>query len=141
MFIIGGFDPCMPCYAQRVAEEYSRKLATLGSWLCIGCGALFLVPLTQGIAFVLACVLVSIAYLLGHEYRKHVDEVIKQTSAFKLIKIFAPSWRYILMTTILLGVGVGQSEWSFFAEQKHAFISLVVSGGILDVVKGFFASK
>lgn len=123
------------------AEDYSRKLAALGSWLCIGCGALFLVPVSQGLALALACVLMSIAYFLGHEYRKCVDEVINQTSALKLIKIFAPTWRYILMTTILLGVGVGLSEWSFFAEQKHLLISLVVSGGILDVVKGFFASK
>ncbi|WP_422422181.1 hypothetical protein [Pseudomonas sp. GZD-222] len=141
MLDIRGFDPQMPWCAHRVAEGYSQKLATLGSWLFLGCGALFLVPLTQSMALSLAMLLVAIAAYLGREYRKYVEEFIKHTSVLKLAKIFAPTWRYVLMTTILLGVGLGQNEWSFFAEQKDVFITLFVSGGAFDLIKGFLASK
>ncbi|HEX5362679.1 MAG TPA: hypothetical protein VFW59_00260 [Gallionella sp.] len=141
MFMIGGFNPEMPWHAHKVAELYSKKLAKLGSLLSIGSGALFFVPLTQGMAFALASLLLISAIYFGSEYRKHVDEVVKQTPMLKLIKIFAPTWRYFAMTTILLGVGLGLIEWSFFGEQKHLLISLIVSGGILDVIKGYFASK
>lgn len=141
MFMIGGFNPEMPWYPHRVAEEYSRKLAQVGNRLCIGCGALFFVPLTQTMALLLACLLLSAAFIWGREYRRYVDEVIKQTSAVKLVRIFAPSWRYMLITTFLLGVGLGLSDWSYFTQVKQVLIPLIVSGGILDLFKAFFDSK
>jgi len=141
MLMIRRYDPQMPWRAHQVAEEYSRNLARLGDLLCIGCGALFSVPLTQGMAFALVCILLGAVCFLGHEYRKHVDDVLKHTSMFKLIKIFAPAWRCLLVMTILLGVGLGQAEWRFFAEQKTLLITLFVSFGIFDIAKGYFSSN
>ncbi|WP_258394838.1 hypothetical protein [Pseudomonas fluorescens] len=138
MLKMPGFDPQLPGHGERSAQDYSRRLAMLGSWLFIGCGALFLVPLTQLMALGLAGVLLVIAYIVGREYNKHAREFVRQTSLSKLIRIFAPTWRYMLMTTILLGVGLGQNEWSFFAEKKEAFFSLIMLGGCYDLVKGLF---
>lgn len=134
------FDPRMPWWFDQVAKEYSQKLATLGKWLFVGCGALFFVPLTQWLALGLAGVLLVTAVILGRAYNKHVDEFIEHTSLANLIKIFAPTWRFVLMTSILLGVGCGLTEWSFFAEYKQIIFGLFVSGGILDLAKGLFSN-
>jgi hypothetical protein len=134
------FDPRMPWWFEQVAQDYSQKLATLGKWLFVGSGALFFVPLTQWIALGLAGALFATAVILGRAYNEHVDEFIKHTSVANLIKIFAPTWRYMLITSLLLGVGLGLNEWSFFAEHKQIIIGLFVSGGILDVAKGFFSN-
>lgn len=67
-------------------------------------------------------------------------ETTLETSLANLIKIFAPTWRFVLMTSILLGVGFGLTEWSFFAEYKQIVIGLFVSGGILDLAKGLFSN-
>ena len=69
--------------------------------------------------------------------RRCVDEPIRRGSLFKLMKIFAPAWRFLLMTTILLGVGLGLSEWSFFAEQKHVLLNLIIPTAIFDAIKFF----
>lgn len=134
------FDPRMPWWFDQVAKDYSQKLATLGKWLFVGSGALFFVPLTQWLALGLAGVLLVTAVILGRAYNKHVDEFIEHTSLASLIKIFAPTWRFVLMTSILLGVGCGLTEWSFFAEYKQIIIGLFVSGGILDLAKGPFSN-
>lgn len=134
------FDPRMPWWFDQVAKDYSQKLATLGKWLFVGSGALFFVPLTQWLALGLAGVLLVTAVILGRAYNKHVDEFIEHTSLANLIKIFAPTWRFVLMTSILLGVGCGLTEWSFFAEYKQIIIGLFVSGGILDLAKGPFSN-
>ena len=88
----------------------------------------------------LAGALLVTAVILGRAYNEHVDEFIKHTSVANLVKIFAPTWRYMLITSLLLGVGLGLNEWSFFAEHKQIIIGLFVSGGILDVAKGFFSN-
>lgn len=134
------FDPRMPWWFEQVAQDYSQKLATLGKWLFAGSGALFFVPLTQWMALGLAGALLVTAVILGRAYNKHVDEFIKHTSVANLVKIFAPTWRYMLITSLLLGVGLGLNEWSFFAEHKQIIIGLFVSGGILDMAKGFFSN-
>ena len=134
------FDPRMPWWFEQVAQDYSQQLATLGKWLFVGSGALFFVPLTQWMALGLAGALLVTAVILGHAYNKHVDEFIKHTSVANLVKIFAPTWRYMLITSLLLGVGLGLNEWSFFAEHKQIIIGLFVSGGILDMAKGFFSN-
>ncbi|WP_433885403.1 hypothetical protein [Pseudomonas vranovensis] len=134
------FDPRMPWWFDQVAKDYSQKLATLGKCLFVGSGALFFVPLTQWLALGLAGALLVTAVILGRAYNKHVDEFIEHTSLANLIKIFAPTWRFVLMTSILLGVGCGLTEWSFFAEYKQIIIGLFVSGGILDLAKGLFSN-
>lgn len=134
------FDPRMPWWFEQVAQDYSQKLATLGKWLFVGSGALFFVPLTQWMALGLAGALLVTAVILGRAYNEHADEFIKHTSVANLVKIFAPTWRYMLITSLLLGVGLGLNEWSFFAEHKQIIIGLFVSGGILDVAKGFFSN-
>ncbi|MFJ3008297.1 hypothetical protein [Pseudomonas fluorescens] len=136
-----GFDPHLSGPADKTAQEYSRKLAMIGSGLFVGCGALFFVPLTQPLALGLAGALLSIAWIIGRSYNKHAREFVQHSSLFKLLRIFAPTWRYMLMTTILLGVGLGLNEWSIFAEKKELLLSLIMSGGLLDALTGFFASK
>lgn len=134
------FDPTLPWPALSVAEEYSRRLARLGGLLFIGCGSLFFLPLTQMMALALACVLVALGYYLGREYRVHVAEILKQTSTFKIVKIFAPTWRYLLMTTFLMGVGIDLTEWSFFAEQKKIIIGLIVATSIPELLNSSIRS-
>lgn len=130
------FDARMPWWFDQVAKDYSQKLATLGKWLFVGSGGLFFVPLTQWMALGLAGALLATAVVLGRAYNEHVDEFIKHTSVANLIKIFAPAWRFILMTSLLLGVGLGLNDWGLFAEYKQMIIGLLMSGGILDLVKG-----
>lgn len=46
------------------------------------------------------------------------------------------------MTTILMGVGIGLTEWSFFAEHKQLLLSVILPTAIFDaikILKGFFA--
>lgn len=136
-----GFDPHLPGPGDKTAQEYSRKLAMIGSILFFGCGALFFFPLTQPMALGLAVVLLVLACIVGRPYNKLAREFVKHTSLSKLIRIFAPTWRYMLMTTILLGVGLGLNEWSVFAEKKELLLSLIMSGGLLDLLKGFFTAK
>ncbi|PHN63783.1 hypothetical protein [Pseudomonas viridiflava] len=135
MLMMRQYSPVMPSDAQKTAEGYSRTVAKLGSLLGIGCGVLFQVPLNQSMAFVLASLCLAVAFYRGREYRRCVKELINQVSLFRLIRIFAPAWRFLLMTTILLGVGVGLSEWSFFAEQKRLLLSIIVPTAIFDAIK------
>lgn len=114
-----GFDPQLPGPADMFAQEYSRRLATIGSCLFVGCGALFLVPLTQPMALGLAGVLLVIAYIVGREYNKYAREFVKQTSLSKLIRIFAPTWRYMLMTTVLLGGGSVRMNGAFLPRRRR----------------------
>lgn len=130
------FDPRMPWWFDQVAKDYSQTLATLGKWLFAGSGGLFFVPLTQWMAIGLAGVLLATAVVLGRAYNEHVDEFIKHTSVANLIKIFAPAWRFILMTSLLLGVGLGLNDWGLFGQYKQMIIELLMSGGILDLVRG-----
>ena len=125
----------MPWWFDQVAKDYSQKLATLGKWLFVGSGGLFFVPFTQYMALGLAGALLATAVVLGRAYNEHVDEFIRHTSVANLIKIFAPAWRFLLMTSLLLGVGLGLNDWGLFAEHKQMIIGLLVSGGILDLVK------
>jgi hypothetical protein len=84
------------------------------------------------------------AFYLGHKYRRCVDELIKKISLFKLIGIFAPTWRFLLMTTILMGVGIGLTEWSFFAENKQLLLSVILPTAFFDainILKDFFAGN
>ena len=136
-----GFDPHLPGPGDKTAQEYSRKLAMIGSILFFGCGALFYFSLTQPMALGLAAFLLVLAGIVGRPYNKLAREFVKHTSFSKLIRIFAPTWRYMLMTTILLGVGLGLNEWSVFAEKKEMLLSLIMSGGLLDLLKGFFTAK
>lgn len=136
-----GFDPRLPGPGYMTAKEYSRKLAIVGSGLFVGCGALFFVPLTQPLALGLAGVLLAVACIVGRKYNKHAREFVKHTSLLQLIKIFAPTWRYMLMTTILLGVGLGLTEWSVFAEKKEMLLGLIVSGGCFDLLKSCLTAK
>lgn len=53
MFMMRRYHPAITCDAQKTAEEYSGKIARLGSLLSLGCGALFSVPLNQCMALVL----------------------------------------------------------------------------------------
>ncbi|WP_426236468.1 hypothetical protein [Pseudomonas sp. TWP3-2] len=135
-----GFDPQLPGVGYKTAKEYSRKLAKVGSGLFVGCGALFFVPLTQPMALGLAGLLLGLACIVGRRYNKHAREFVKHTSLPQLIKIFAPTWRYMLMTTILLGVGLGLNEWSVYAEKKEILLSLIVSGGCFDLLKDFLSA-
>ncbi|MFJ5282863.1 hypothetical protein ACIP66_03275 [Pseudomonas sp. NPDC088429] len=136
-----GFDPQLPGAGYKTAKEYSRKLAIVGSGLFVGCGALFFVPLTQPLALGLAGALLVLACIVGREYNKHAHEFVKHTSLPQLIRIFAPTWRYMLMTTILLGVGLGLTEWSVFAEKKEMLLGVMVSGSFFDLLKSFLTAK
>ncbi|SDS63363.1 hypothetical protein ACP3TY_06105 [Pseudomonas rustica] len=136
-----GFDPQLRGLGYKTAKEYSRKLAIVGSGLFVGCGALFFVPLTQPMALGLAGVLLGLACIVGRKYNKHACEFVKHTSLPQLIKIFAPTWRYMLMTTILLGVGLGLNEWSVYAEKKEMLLSLILSAGCFDSLKSFLTTK
>lgn len=133
------FEPRMPWSFEGVAEKYSRNLAKIGKGLFWGGGTIFLLPLTQWTALGLGAILMAIAFILGRAYNQHVHEFLKLMSLPKLIKIFAPTWRFVLMTTLLVGVGIGLEEWSFFAEHKQIFITLLVSGGMLDMAQHAFA--
>ncbi len=133
------FDPRMPSDLEPVAKVYSRKLASIGKGLLWGGGALFLVPLTQWMALGMAAALIGLAVILGRAYNRNVDDFLKQVSLAKLITIFAPAWRYLLMTTLLLGVGLGVEEWSLFAEYKHLFFALLASGVIWDIGRNLFS--
>ena len=133
------FDPRMPWAFETVAREYSGRLTKIGKVLFWANGALFFIPLSQGMALGMAGILLAIAIIPGRRYNDHVDEFIKLTSWSKLIVIFAPAWRYLVMTALLLGVGMGLSEWGFFGEQKQIFIALFVSGGLLELVNHNFS--
>lgn len=78
-----------------------------------------MLPLTQWTALGLGAILMRIAFILGRAYSQQVDEFIKLISLPKLIRLFAPTWRFLLMTTLLIGVGIGLEEWSFFAEHSR----------------------
>ncbi|MNO43456.1 hypothetical protein D3C76_336780 [compost metagenome] len=131
-------DPRMPWFVS-LAEKYSSNLATIGKGLFWGNCFIFLVPLTQWMALGLGAVLMVIAFILGRAYNQHVDEFLKLISLPALIRLFAPTWRFVLMTTLLIGVGIGLEEWSFFAEHKQMFITLLVSGGMFDMAQHAFA--
>ncbi|WEK31551.1 MAG: hypothetical protein P0Y58_04965 [Candidatus Pseudomonas phytovorans] len=131
-------DPRMPWF-ESLAEKYSSNLAKIGKGLFWGGGAIFLLPLTQWTALGLGAILMGIAFILGRAYNQHVDEFIKLISLPKLIRLFAPTWRFLLMTTLLIGVGIGLEEWSFFAEHKQMLITLLVSGGMFDMGLQAFA--
>lgn len=131
-------DPRMPWF-ESLAEKYSSNLAKIGKGLFWGGGAIFLLPLTQWTALGLSAILMGIAFILGRPYNQHVDEFIKLISFPKLIRLFAPTWRFLLMTTLLIGVGIGLEEWSFFAEHKQMLITLLVSGGMFDMGLHVFA--
>jgi hypothetical protein len=48
------------------------------------------------------------------------------------------------MTTILIGVGIGLTEWSFFAENKQLLLSVILPTAIFDainILKVFFADN
>jgi hypothetical protein len=91
MFMMRRYSPTIPCDAQKTAQEYSGKIARLGSLLSLGCGALFSVPPNQCMALVLVSLFFVAAFYLGRKYRRCVDELIKTISLFKLIRIFAPA--------------------------------------------------
>ena len=69
--------------------------------------------------------LMGVALFLGREYRQYVDELLVRTSLVKLLVLFAPSWRFLLITTLLLGTGIGLSEWEAFGQMKTVIIGLV----------------
>lgn len=135
MIMMRRYHRAIPSDAEKTAQQYSRRIAWLGGLLGLGCGALFSVPLSQGTALTLVSLFFVAAFYLGRQYRRHVDELIKQISLFKLIRIFAPTWRFILMTTILTGVGVGLTEWSFFAEHKQLFLAVILPSMLGDGIK------
>lgn len=131
-------DPRMPWF-ESLAEKYSSNLAKIGKGLFWGNGLIFLLPLTQWKALGLGAILVVVAFILGRAYNQHVDEFIKLISLPKLIRLFAPTWRFVLMATLLIGVGIGLEEWSFFAEHKQMLITLLVSGAMFDMGLHAFA--
>lgn len=135
MLMMRRYHPAIPSDAEKTARDYSRTVARLGSLLGLGCGALFSVPLSQGTALALVSLFFVAAFYLGRQYRRHVDELIKQISLFKLIRIFAHTWRFILMTTILTGVGIGLTEWSFFAEYKRLLLAGILPSVFGDGIK------
>lgn len=144
MFMMRRYHAAIPCDAEKTAEEYSGRVAKLGGLLGLGCGALFSVPLNQGMALALVSFFLVAAFYLGRKYRRCVDELIKQISLFKLIRIFAPTWRFLMMTTILLGVGIGLTEWSFFAAHKQLLLTVILPTAALDAyrtIKSFFEDK
>lgn len=91
-------------------------------------------PLNQCMALVLVSLFFVAAFYLGRKYRRCVDELIKTISLFKLIRVFAPAWCFLLMTTILIGVGIGLTEWSFFAENKQLLLSVILPTAIFDAI-------
>lgn len=144
MLMMRRYCAVIPSDAQRAAEAYSLGVARLGSLLGLGCGALFSVPLNRYMALVLVSLFFVAAFYLGREYRRYVEELLKQVSLLKLIRIFAPAWRFLLMTTILMGVGVGLAEWSFFAEYKQLLLGVILPSVVFDaykILKSFFAAN
>ncbi|MCV4282350.1 hypothetical protein [Pseudomonas capsici] len=144
MLMIRRYHPEIPCSNQKTAEKYSWKITSLGGLLSIGCGALFYVPLTQGMALALTSLVFITAVYLGRDYRRCVNDLIKQISVLKLIWIFAPTWRFLMMTTILMGVAIGLTEWSFFAEYKRLLLTVIIPTAALDVykiLKGLFTTS
>lgn len=133
MLMIGGFNPSLPWRGQEVAKKYIGNLATVGNWLSIGGGALFFIPITQEMAFTIGCAMMAIALFLGREYRKYVDELLAQSSLIKLLLLLAPSWRFLLITTLLLGAGIGLSEWEAFGQMKAVVIGVVTSSAVIDL--------
>lgn len=135
MLMIGGFDPFLPWNGYTVAKKYVGNLARVGNWFSIGGGALLFVPISQEMALAIGCFLMAIALYLGREYRQYVDELLARTSLFKLLVLLAPSWRFFLITTILLGVGIGLSEWETFGHLKNVVVGAVATSAILDILK------
>lgn len=135
MLMIGGFDPFLPWRGQEVAKKYIGNLATVGNWLSIGGGALFFIPITQGMAFSVGCAMMALALFLGREYRQYVDELLARTSLIKLLLLLAPSWRFLLITTLLLGAGIGLSEWESFGQMKAIVIGIITSSAVFDLIR------
>lgn len=135
MFVIGGFDPILPWSGHKVAKKYVGNLATVGNWLSIGGGALFFVPITQEMALAIGCAIMAVALFLGREYRRYEDELLARTSLIKLLVLLAPSWRFFLITTLLLCAGVGLSEWEAFGKMNDVVIGVVTSSAIIDLLK------
>lgn len=65
--------------------------------------------------------------------------VMEHVSLARVIRISALAWRYLLMTTLPLGIGFGLEEWSVFAECKHLFFSLLASDVIWDLGRSLFS--
>jgi hypothetical protein len=83
--------------------------------------------------FTIGCAIMAIALFLGRDYRKYVDELLAQTSLIKLLLLLAPSWRFLLITTLLLGAGIGLSEWEAFGQMKDVVIGVVTSSAVIDL--------
>lgn len=139
MLMIGRFDPFLPWTGYEVAKKYVGNLAVIGKWLSIGGGALFFVPITQEMALAIGCAMMALALFLGREYRQYVDELLARTSLIKLLVLLAPCWRFFLITTLLLGAGIGLTEWEAFGQVKSVVIGAVMSSAIIELVKAKFA--
>lgn len=132
MLMIGGFDPLLSWRGQEIAKKYIRNLAKVGNWFSIGGGALFFLPITQEMALAIGCAMMAIALFLGREYRPYVNGLLAQTSLIKLLMLVAPSWRFLLITTLLIGAGVGFCEWEAFGQMKAVVIGVVTSSAVID---------
>lgn len=133
MLMIGGFDPLLSWRGQEVAKKYIRNLATVGNWLSIGGGALFFLPITQEMALAIGCAMMAIALFLGREYRPYVNGLLAQTSLIKLLMLVAPSWRFLLIATLLIGAGLGFCEWEALGQMKAVVIGVLTSSAVLDL--------
>lgn len=84
--------------------------------------ALLFVPLSQSMALAIAGVMLGTAIYLGRDYRLYVEELLARTSIFKFLAMTAPAWQFFIISTVMLGIGIGLSDWETFVQIKMLLI-------------------
>lgn len=134
------FDPRMPSKGQAVAKTYMRNLNILGYCAMVLVGHIpFAMNTLQTSLY--AAALLGIAFVLGHEYRRYVKELLEHLNAWDFAKLVAKAWKFWVAGMCLSGLAIGTVQWGEFDVWKGLISWLGIVGLLMELAYAVATKK
>ncbi|PYD32293.1 hypothetical protein DND58_08255 [Pseudomonas syringae pv. pisi] len=107
MLMFRKYSPRFETLGEVVAKRYAKKLVGPGRLAYI----LLALPLAQWMAIAAGVALGLVVYAVGGNYRRHESEFSAQIPILRRLWLLKPAARFLIASTIMLGIAIGQTHW------------------------------
>ncbi|MEN5107315.1 hypothetical protein ABE521_00430 [Pseudomonas sp. TWI672] len=122
MLMVRKYSPRFATPSEIEAGRYAAELV----WPAALVGFLLRFPMPQGLAALLVVALLVHVIIVGKSFRIHQPDFAKELPFWKQLWVLRSAAKFVLVSTIVVGVALGQTQWEGRTAAVHDIFNWAV---------------